>query len=68
MSTRTSSAAALLLLAACTSEASEAPPPDDPNRIPCALAGATAFAREGTHRSITLPVTAEPTSAATPRP
>jgi hypothetical protein len=46
MSTRTSSTAALLLLAACSSEASEAPPPDDPNRIACALAGATAFARD----------------------
>jgi len=46
MSTRTSSAAALLLLAACSSEASEAPPPDDPDRIACALAGASQFARD----------------------
>ena len=37
---------ALLLLAACSPGASEVPPPDDDSRIACALAAATAFARD----------------------
>lgn len=37
---------ALLLLAACSSDATDSPPPDPADLIECALAGATAFARD----------------------
>ena len=43
---RAAGGAFVLLLAACSSGASDAPPPDDDSRIACALASATAFARD----------------------